>query len=614
MQIPEKFKIILERDNSLHASTLQAIEQTKLWLDEFPANEFFPEYTRHDNRHNEEVLFTTSELITEAALEVITPQDVSVLIGAILLHDSAMHLTKEGFLSLIDRKSAWRPIPFFYEKEWADEWEDFLAIARRYNQKQLMDIFGEADVIPSRPPNNTNEWTDRDKKLIGEFIRIHHPRIAHHMSIGGVPGKDQSSFEIISKWFPAEFDDLIGIVARSHGIGLRNATAYLEEKRYLRDFNGVHPTFLMTLLRIADYLQIQPDRAPKPALKLTKLKSPLSEREWRVHNCIRNISSAHEDPEAITIDARPENAEDFARLRQWLEGIQVELDVSWASLGEIYGRYKVLDQLKLSLRRIRSNTDDVNAFSAEVNFIPEVIKFDTAGADLLKLLINPLYGGNKILGIRELVQNSIDAVKELSHIKKRTNEAYSGVVEVNITSDEDGNPEHIEIHDNGIGINENILKNYFLKAGASFRSSEDWRATFENSTSGSEISRSGKFGVGALAIFLLGDDFELTSRRFDVPPNQSICFSAALEDEYIDIRRTTREVGTSIKVKLNGESIKAISYLNKVRANWYWMKEPKVTGSLIQDNKLDDSNYLPAEGELKKDYWLNIDNTTFSAS
>jgi hypothetical protein len=44
--------------------------------------------------------------------------------------------------------------------------------------------------------------------------------------------------------------------------------------------------------------------------------------------------------------------------------------------------------------------------------IPEKIAFEAANADLLKLLVAPLYGNDPSIGVRELIQNAIDAVRE----------------------------------------------------------------------------------------------------------------------------------------------------------------------------------------------------------
>ena len=62
----------------------------------------------------------------------------------------------------------------------------------------------------------------------------------------------------------------------------------------------------------------------------------------------------------------------------------------------------------------------------------------------------------------------------------------------------------------GIGMTSSVVLEYFLRAGASFRRSDAWRQQHELAPGESRILRSGRFGVGALAAFLLGDEIEVS--------------------------------------------------------------------------------------------------------
>jgi molecular chaperone HtpG len=106
----------------------------------------------------------------------------------------------------------------------------------------------------------------------------------------------------------------------------------------------------------------------------------------------------------------------FVRLKKLLRGIQAELDASWAVLGEIYGRYG-LESLGLKLRRVRSNIDDESQFAKTVPYLPCEAAFDAQGPELLKLLIKPLYGDHPEIGVWELMQNAVDACRELKSIR-----------------------------------------------------------------------------------------------------------------------------------------------------------------------------------------------------
>ena len=103
--------------------------------------------------------------------------------------------------------------------------------------------------------------------------------------------------------------------------------------------------------------------------------------------------------------------------------MQKELDLSWSVLGEVYGRYEHLNVLGITIRRIRSSLDNLQEFIKvkKPDYIPKVLKFQTADSEMMELLITPLYGDKPEIGIRELLQNSIDACVELDDLLVKTN-------------------------------------------------------------------------------------------------------------------------------------------------------------------------------------------------
>jgi hypothetical protein len=312
-----------------------------------------------------------------------------------------MYLTRDGFEGLVARGSRWKGVPYFDQKDWSTLWDDFYAEATRFDDRKLRQIFGEG-YRPVRPlPTKKAPWDDVDYLLVGEFIRRHHPRLAHEIALHGLPAKEGTAVEVC----PIESEDhefladISGLIARSHGIDLRICLEYLHEK-YQNRINprGIHAGFLGTLLRIADYFQIQSTRAPSARTDVASFKSRLSEREWNVHQSVKDIHNTSGDPEAIVIIAEPADVHTFLKLKNWLSGLQGELDQSWAILGEVDGlqSHNSLNLLGMKIRRVKSNIDNVAAFSKTVPYIPARVVFEAANADLLKLLVAPLYGNNPV--------------------------------------------------------------------------------------------------------------------------------------------------------------------------------------------------------------------------
>lgn len=551
---------------------------------------FSPDYTNHGIAHLEDVMTTAEALITPDAKRHFSDADAVALVLAVLLHDSALHLSKDGFWELIKGSFQSNYIQPFDKQGWQQTWDDFFFAARRWDDTKLGNVFGTnqqgvAKAQVRDPFDHWNNLEESDRLLIGEFIRQHHPRIAHEMALYGIPGNKGTAFSLHSD-LSTEWRNLVGLIARSHGLALRLCVDYLGKEFgqvAKREYQSVHAVYLMALLRIADYIQIQPSRTSTLVFKYKSVSSRISEIEHKVHQSVRNITNKGDDPESIHIDAYPAEVAVFLRLKEWLAGIQSELDASWAVLGEVYGRYpEDLKDLGMRFRRIRSNLDDVADFAKEVPYVPDRIRFDVARAELLKLLIGPLYGDDPSYGVRELMQNSIDAVREYEQfvqdhpeyadVPRREQEA-DVVIELS-PLDETGHA-IMTISDRGIGMKEEVIKDYFLRAGASYRQSSQWKSTFESDeTEGvkSKVLRSGRFGVGALAAFLIGSKVEIQTRH--ITDHQGYKFQATLESEAIELIITKDlAFGTAITIAVSEESYKKLienkEWKSKPR-NWDW--------------------------------------------
>jgi molecular chaperone HtpG len=571
---------------------------------------------------------SASGIVLKESWPLVSPGDAAVLVLAILLHDCAMHLTEDGFVSLVDSVSSRSIIPNSDDEPWPVLWSDFLGEASRFDAKKLFGLFGNTE--PAHNPGlDPTKWNQRDKMLIGEFLRRHHPRLAHEVALWGVPAVSDNPLRL--QGIPNDLADLAGIVARSHGRSIRSCFPYLQ--RYdLREYKGIHSVFLMSLVRVADYIQAQSDRAPREALQVRRLRSPVSQGEWKAHDAIRDIRYTHEDPEAVFVDAAPPDVKTYLKLRRLLAAVQSELDASWAVLGEVYGRYDELNALGLKLRRVRSNLDDEGVFARSVPYIPTKASFETAGSDLLSLMIGPLYGAHPEIGIRELIQNAVDACREMrDRIKQMPRSPQPDFLDqaadvlVTLTKSTDDEFGWLEVSDKGIGMTASTVQDYFLKAGASFRRSDAWREAHETSGK-SRVLRSGRFGVGVLASFLLGDELEVSTRHVESPPEDAICFAASVDSEEIELRRCTRPVGTTIRVKVSGEEVwKALRKgdydyekrrsIEMTSWDWFCLGDPSVVRVFQENGKstfLEQQFSVPPLDSGPDEHWHKIAHQDFN--
>jgi hypothetical protein len=651
MQIPERLEAKLAEDRSLRSSVDAALSDFGPWLAESKLP-FFPDYTNHGAEHVEGVLVTASSLIGDDAWECVTAADACVLILAALLHDCAMHLTEDGFAALVNGRTHAKRVGGFNDADWPALWHEFLFSAKRFDDRALVDLFGKPVAVRT-PPADKGLLTLNDRLLIGEFVRRHHPRLAHEIAVRGVPGPSDNQIRL-SERLDEKLADIAGLVARSHGLPLRATFDYLNTRYHRREYKGVHAIFLMAVLRVADYMQIQAERAPRQMLRVKDIRSPLSRREWAAHLSVDNIVPYEDDPEAILVQATPKDVRTYLRLKDWLGGIQEELDTSWAVLGEVYGPVEKLRPLGLVMRRVRSNLDDERSFARLVEYVPRRVEFDIARSEILKLLIRPLYGDKPEVGIRELLQNSVDAVRELWDLQEQNPalrdadpiEQEADVVMWLDEPDETGRAS-FTITDCGVGMTEEVITDYFLKVGASYRQSDAWAKQHEraveeqhkessdddhDSTSSikSRVLRSGRFGIGALAAFLLGDEIEIATRH--VTAAKGIRFTTHLESEAIELRYDdTLRVGTTVRVLISQDTYEGLTsfyrsrsenlsaaereyYAKQERWDWYCLSRPSVVRLLGHERKkLPQELVLPDAANELPPGWYEIDEPKFEA-
>ena len=193
INLPEFFEDRLKTDREMRSYVDMLVVDFDKWLNcsRLP---FFPDYTDHGPEHLSCILATVSGLVVDRACRYVTSADVAVLTIATLFHDSAMHLSETGFRTLVNDESKNKSIPGFKDCSWRDAWDEYLFRARRWTLAVKRNVFGNGFAstyeIVKDPFQNFDNLCDVDRKLIGEFIRIHHSRMAHEFSVNGIPGPD----------------------------------------------------------------------------------------------------------------------------------------------------------------------------------------------------------------------------------------------------------------------------------------------------------------------------------------------------------------------------------------------------------------------------------------
>lgn len=574
IEIPERIKKKLPDGSYVFA----ILDKIKPLMKE---NNYFPEYTFHDAIHIENVLKISLNLIPDNIYKKLDNESIEYLVAAILLHDLGMFISQAGLNDLIFGKQKNNLKFDLFNNTWGELWSDYYSKAKRYDDKKLFEIFGDnqpvdKDINGCVPIENNNH----QRLLFGDFLRQHHHRLAYEIAKQGLPGFE-CYIDVFENSNINDVDrEIVGLIAFSHGVNLRSIEHYIES--YPIDLTKKCPIFyLMTILRIADYLDILDKRAPEIIREKRELVSPISHREFDLNQAVNDLVFEKEK-KCFFINAIPNRSTIFLYVKDTLEKIQDELDMCWAILAEKYHC-----KYELSIYRIMSNLfDDKKVESLNKTFLTKKAEL-RANHELLTLLVNPLYGYNPAFAVRELLQNSIDACQERMAIDNE-----KGKVEISIDTE---NKEFI-ITDNGIGMSEDVLINYYLVAGSSYRNSDSWKDKYTDDDGSAKICRIGKFGVGVLSTFIIGDEIEVITQHLH--DEKGYYFTLDINKESVlDIRRTNSVIGTAIKIHMKDFAVEYFKNKFKIDEwlNWYHLDEPEILIKL-------DGNLL------KRKYVINADN------
>lgn len=616
VEIPERLGALMAPEPQLAAATLAFVDRSAEILGDNKLP-FFPAYTDHGCRHVQQVLHAATALVPAKVWDkkLLRPADAVVLTCATVLHDLAMHIREHGFMELVADDTRYAPLPWFCQPQsgrpadlpWPALWEAFRKESRHLTKSQLDRLLGGGNAgVPAiafgdaTPPIDT--WNEPDRLLIGEFLRRHHARLAHEIAVYGFPGANPERHPALEQTLP-HLADAVGAVARSHNERLRSMLAYVAFRHggNQRPSGAVLP-YLMGLLRVADYFQLDASRAPFLLLHLREPQSPQSVQEWHKHQAVKEISWDHDDPEGVYLDVLPSHGlRTHLQLQQLVESLQQELDVTTAVLSETYGTTK-LSTLRLAKRRVHTNLSE-QGLHEQLPFIPRRAALRSA-EDLFRLVIHDLYGDQPTVAGRELMQNAVDAVRERQRWEARRDpldaDAFrTQAADVVVELHESAGQVLLRVADRGIGMTPDTVVDQFLTAGASFGPPHE---PDEESDHDAAVRwmKAGRFGIGAFAAFLLGTEIHVKTRH--VESERGIAFTASLDQDIVQIDWETDELpfGTEIVVPFRLGAFPSLDQLLLQIRGWYVLRQPSVEFSIVQADGRRTSR--PSVGEVPTDW------------
>ena len=415
--------------------------------------ELLPNFTKHDSTHIKSVLDWMAILL-ENKLDILTKEETALLIMAACCHDVGMSISKDNKKDLMN------------ELETERLGRDLKEYFRKNKDKE--------NEYKNRNKQNNNE--ELYKLIIRDFVRQN-----HHLRVGEVLGKE--TFKGLQGPLRKE---LVIALCKSHGEDL------CELKNRI-DNTGVRIYLLAILLRLADILNFDTSRAPDIKFRHAGLDNPQSDEEIKSANehiknqiCQWTISN-----DVVVCTGECPNNQLMHDVLYYVEWVRKEVESSNKLLNEINSCNN-----PLIIKQVKTNLSG--------DFLTGDYKLTVNTKRVIELLGSENVYGDSRAFLTELIQNSIDAILVRTNID-RSFSVENGKIDVCIWEDND----YIwtRVDDNGFGMDEEILMNYFLTVGESYYNSYDYKKIRrEGSNAFTPLNR---FGIGILSCFMNQSDVQL---------------------------------------------------------------------------------------------------------
>lgn len=472
-----------EKDSKFLSKLDEVIEYANTILPHI--NNVFASYTVHGVRHSINVMEYMYALVVD--VNKLSELEVALLIYSALLHDIGM-------------------------------------IA---NADEIKEIKADHTILGERKYSKVLEKYGDEMIALQECIRPVHGKRARDY----IEKKMDERLFLIPESTNISFKSELAQICMSHNEDFEwiKKNLHNDEKKGHFELNA---QYISVLLRISDYLDIDEQRAP---LYLYKYLNPkeFSDLEWKQHFVIENYDKIRRNPKTneleIFFQGTSKDPSVHRKLLKYFDAINGELKNA-VDLCESFVDEKYLLPLK---------TNVVNQIQSK-GFSFSDLRLSLDYNAVTNLLMGEHIYGDRKYGLRELIQNSIDACKTMEEsaikMEKFRYQNYQPYISVILDKDR----KKVMVMDNGSGMSIDILKKYFLNVGVSYYASDDYKLQDR------QYSPIGHYGIGFLACFMLSDKVEVNTVYYSEQKMNRISFERNSEYICLTYEDTVRQQGTEI--------------------------------------------------------------------
>lgn len=415
-------------------------------------NRIFANYTGHGVEHSINVMNYMYDLVTD--ISHMSELEITCLIGAALFHDIGMAASEEEIASI--------------------KRDELIYNGRKYS------------VIYDKYQNENTALQECVRPVHGERAFCHIMQMKKELFI-------------IPEFTNCNFQEELAKICQAHTMNQEWLLQNLNHSQ-IKGRDELNAQYVAMLLRVADYLDMDEKRAP---IELYRFLAPVGfgDEEWRQHYIIENREKIVKDDASgsgsIVIYGNCDDAKIHRKFLRYLSGISEEL--LWCtsySRKHFKEKYWILLQPQID-NRIETKGFEISDLKLQMDY----------HAVITLLMGENVYGDRKC-GLRELMQNAVDACRVMAetaeHMEKYRYVPYSPEIQV-ITDHKAGK---VIVMDNGIGMGNDVLTKYFLNIGKSYYKSDEFLYQ------GKSYCPIGTFGIGFLACFMLSDSVVVETKHY----------------------------------------------------------------------------------------------------
>lgn len=432
----------------------------------------FQTYTLHGMTHSVHVAEYMYELIDDA--EKMSDLELVMLIYAALFHDIGMVVS----------------------------------------DREIEEIKSDRLILGNRKYSKVFQKYNNENIALQECVRPVHGKRSREF-LEKIDDENKVMF-LVSEGAATTFQGELALICQAHNEDFEWISKELPSETIKGEYN-LNAQYIAILLRIADYLDMDAQRAP---LYLYKYLNPTdySDLEWRQHFGIENHKkicfNERTGLKEIVFNGYSTDPTVHRKLLKYFDSLDKEL----------LNAVNLCQTFRNNIYLLYVNTHIINKIDAK-GFTFSDYRLELNYKAITNLLMGENIYGDKKYGLREIIQNSIDACKTMAETAQTHEnfifQKYEPIIMIALNKEK----QSVTILDNGTGMDIEILKNCFLNVGVSYYNSDAYKLQ------GREYVPIGHYGIGFLSCFMLSDKVEVRTKHIE--ENQIIKIEFEKNSEYI---------------------------------------------------------------------------------